>query len=541
MSRNSRSGSRGVAVAALAISASLFLASCAGNDDNGGGGGGESADSGSSLKIGMVNEQADPGSPTKGGTLTFSGYSPVTTLDPAKAQVSGSTGGSELSAIYDVLMRYDPIEQTFVPQLAQSLEPNDKSTTWTLKLRDGVTFSDGTPFDAQAVTASINRYMTNKGPQSGLWIDKVASMDAPDATTVVFNLVDPWTGIEPMLSTGPGMIVAPAAQQGDQFTPIGAGAFTLEKFAPNEEMLLAARTDYYGGAPNVDKLKMVSILGAQPTSEALKSGGIDAAYIRTLGPILDLIENGNPGFIDIPSLGYIANVNMAPGRPGADLRVRQAMTYAVDPSTLDVRANDGKGLPGQVIFQDTSRWHNDVAPIGVDPAKAKELLDQAKADGYDGKISYLTMQEPSAQATALAVQAMLNAVGFDVQIENVNNVGDLVKRMYADRDYDMATAALNLTEADPSERLYTGLKTGGRNNTTGYSDAEMDQLLDELGVAISDDDKKAVLVKIQERANETLPWQVWGTGPALDVWNQNVHGLQPSIDGILLFDEVWKK
>jgi peptide/nickel transport system substrate-binding protein len=217
------------------------------------------------------------------------------------------------------------------------------------------------------------------------------------------------------------------------------------------------------------------------------------------------------------------------------------MTYAVDPATLDVRANDGKGLPGQVIFQDTSRWHNDVAPIGVDPAKAKELLDQAKADGYDGKISYLTMQEPSAQATALAVQAMLNAVGFDVQIENVNNVGDLVKRMYADRDYDMATAALNLTEADPSERLYTGLKTGGRNNTTGYSDAEMDQLLDELGVAISDDDKKAVLVKIQERANETLPWQVWGTGPALDVWNQNVHGLQPSLDGILLFDEVWKK
>ena len=541
MSRNSRSGSRGVAVAALAISASLFLASCAGNDDNGGGGGGESADSGSSLKIGMVNEQADPGSPTKGGTLTFSGYSPVTTLDPAKAQVSGSTGGSELSAIYDVLMRYDPIEQTFVPQLAQSLEPNDESTTWTLKLRDGVTFSDGTPFDAQAVTASINRYMTNKGPQSGLWIDKVVSMDTPDATTVVFNLVDPWTGIEPMLSTGPGMIVAPAAQQGDQFTPIGAGAFTLEKFAPNEEMLLAARADYYGGAPNVDKLKMVSILGAQPTSEALKSGGIDAAYIRTLGPILDLIENGNPGFIDIPSLGYIANVNMAPGRPGADLRVRQAMTYAVDPATLDVRANDGKGLPGQVIFQDTSRWHNDVAPIGVDPAKAKELLDQAKADGYDGKISYLTMQEPSAQATALAVQAMLNAVGFDVQIENVNNVGDLVKRMYADRDYDMATAALNLTEADPSERLYTGLKTGGRNNTTGYSDAEMDQLLDELGVAISDDDKKAVLVKIQERANETLPWQVWGTGPALDVWNQNVHGLQPSLDGILLFDEAWKK
>ena len=99
----------------LAITVSMFLASCA---DNSTSGGGESAESSSSLEIGMVNEQADPGTPTKGGTLTFSGYSAVTTLDPAKAQVAGATGGTELSAIYDVLVRYDPIKQTFVPQLA---------------------------------------------------------------------------------------------------------------------------------------------------------------------------------------------------------------------------------------------------------------------------------------------------------------------------------------------------------------------------------------------------------------------------------------
>ncbi|MGK2243364.1 MAG: peptide/nickel transport system substrate-binding protein, partial [Rhodococcus sp. (in: high G+C Gram-positive bacteria)] len=111
MSRSSRRGSRRLAAAALAITASMFLASCADNGSSNGGG--ESADSGSSLKIGMVNEQADPGTPTKGGTLTFSGYSAVTTLDPAKAQVAGATGGSELSAIYDVLMRYDPIGQKF--------------------------------------------------------------------------------------------------------------------------------------------------------------------------------------------------------------------------------------------------------------------------------------------------------------------------------------------------------------------------------------------------------------------------------------------
>ncbi|OYD66903.1 ABC transporter substrate-binding protein [Rhodococcus sp. OK302] len=537
MNRSSLRYRRGFTAVTLAVTAGMFLASCA---DNGSSGGGETVESGSALKIGMVNEQADSGTPTKGGTLTFSGYAAVTTLDPAKGQVAGSTGGSELGAIYDVVMRYDPIKQEFVPQLAKSLEASSDSKTWTLKLRDGVTFSDGTPLDSKAVTDSITRYVTNKGPQSSLWAAKVASMDTPDATTVVFNLVDPWTGIQSMLATGPGMIVAPTAQKGDQFTPIGAGAFTLENFSPNVELVLAARPDYYGGAPNVDKLKLISIVGAQPTAEALKTGGIDAAYMRTLAPILDLIDSGNPGFIDIPSLGYISNVNMAPGRPGSDVRVRQAMALAIDPETLNTRVNNGKGLPGQVIFQDTSRWHNDVAPIGIDTAKAKDLLSQAKADGFDGKITFLSIQEPSAQATALGVQAMLNAVGFDAQIEYVTGAGDLVKRMYVDHDYDMSTGALSLPEADPFERLYTGIKTGGRNNATGYSDAQMDVLLDQLGVATTDEDKKAVLAKIQERANETVPWQVWGNVPNFDVWNKNVHGLQQSIDSIMLFDEVWK-
>ncbi|NMM91515.1 ABC transporter substrate-binding protein, partial [Rhodococcus sp. SRB_17] len=272
MNRSSLRYRRGFTAVTLAVTAGMFLASCA---DNGSGGGGETVESGSALKIGMVNEQADPGTPTKGGTLTFSGYAAVTTLDPAKGQVAGSTGGSELGAIYDVVMRYDPIKQEFVPQLAKSLEASSDSKTWTLKLRDGVTFSDGTPLDSKAVTDSITRYVTNKGPQSSLWAAKVASMDTPDATTVVFNLVDPWTGIQSMLATGPGMIVAPTAQKGDQFTPIGAGAFTLENFSPNVELVLAARPDYYGGAPNVDKLKLISIVGAQPTAEALKTGGID--------------------------------------------------------------------------------------------------------------------------------------------------------------------------------------------------------------------------------------------------------------------------
>eukprot|EP01133_Synstelium_polycarpum_P020420 gene20420-24502_t len=270
MSRSSRRGHRKVAAVALAVSAGLFVSSCA--DSGNGGGSGDAPDSGSGLSIGPVNEQSGEGDPVKGGTLTFSGYSAVTNLDPAKTQIAGSVAGSELGAIYDTLLRYDPASKEFVPKLAESMEPSSDFKTWTLELRDGVKFSDGTPVDSAAVSASLNRYVTNKGPQSSLYASKVASVDTPDASTVVFNLVDPWTGIESLLSTGPGMIVAPSAQQGDQFTPIGAGAFTLEKFAPNEELILDAREDYFDGAPNVDKLRLISIVGSQSTTESLKSG-----------------------------------------------------------------------------------------------------------------------------------------------------------------------------------------------------------------------------------------------------------------------------
>lgn len=536
MSRSSRRGRRKVAAVALAVTAGMFLSSCADSE----GGSSDSPDSGSGLTNGSVNKQSDEGDPVKGGTLTYSGYAAVSNLDPSKTQIAGSVSGSELGAIYDTLLRYDPDAKEFVPKLAEKMEASSDFKTWTLDLRDGVTFSDGTPVDSAAVASSLERYVTNKGPQSSVYSAKVAKVDTPDPSTVVFNLTDPWTGIESMLATGPGMIVAPSSQKGDQFTPVGAGAFTLEKFAPNEEMILAARKDYYGGAPNIDKLRLVSIVGAQATADSLKSGGIDVTYLRSLPVVLDLIDQGYPGRVDLPSLSYMSQVNTAPDRPGSDVRVRKALALAVDPVALDTRLNEGKGLPGQELFQETSRWHTDVPGVGVDQEQAKKLVAEAKADGFDGKITYLTLQETNAQAMALALQSMANAVGFDFQIEYVNSVADVTKRLYIDRDFDMSTGSNNLPEADPFERLYTSLKTGGRNNAINFSDAEMDSLLDQLGVATTDDAKKDVLAKIQERANEVVPWQIYGITPWLSVSAKNVHGLERSLDGITFFDKAWK-
>src|SRR5690606_11120694 len=136
------------------------------------------------------------------------------------------------------LVRYDPETAEYEPHVAESLEANDDSTVWTLTLRDGVNFSDGTPLDADAVVASIERYLADDGGQASLWSSKVASTEVTDDRTVTFTLTEPWVDFEYMLATAPGMIMAPAAYAGDEFTPIGAGPFTFGHYRPNEELLL---------------------------------------------------------------------------------------------------------------------------------------------------------------------------------------------------------------------------------------------------------------------------------------------------------------
>ena len=222
----------------------LLAAACGGD----GGAGGDHTGEGKTFQIGFVGQRETDAKPQHGDTLTFAAYSEATSLDPADTIASGTTGGTALAAVYGVLMRYGPESGKYEPRLAKSLRHSDDYRTWTLSLRDGVTFSDGTVLDAEAVVWSISRYVEQGGSQAALWSGNVASMEATGPSTVVFELERSWPGFVYMLATGPGMIVAPSSVEGEEFTPVGAGPFTLARYAPNEELVLKARKDYWGRA-----------------------------------------------------------------------------------------------------------------------------------------------------------------------------------------------------------------------------------------------------------------------------------------------------
>ncbi|QCQ92743.1 ABC transporter substrate-binding protein [Rhodococcus sp. SGAir0479] len=533
MSKYSRRVSRMLAMVAIGA---VALTGCANAE-------GDSQDDSSgatTTAYGILGDQGDGGTPVSGGTLSFASYAPVTSLDPTVTQPAGATGGTEMAAVYDVLMRYDTGSRTFEPQLAKSFEESPDFLTWTLKLRDGVTFSDGSPLDANAVVASINRYNQRRGANSQVYTQMVKSTEARDASTVVFTLNQPWRTFPAMLAYGHGMIVAPSSQQGDKFTPIGAGPYTVVNLQPQQELQLKARPDYWGGAPNLEGLKFVAIAGEQPKIDALKTNGIDAIYLRNAETV-NAAKAEFPGYIETTSMSMVGQLNGAPGRPAADPRVRQAIAFAVDPEVLNQRVRAGEGMPGSDMFQPWSEWFGGTEGISPDAAKAKELLDQAKADGYNGKLTYVGVNDPDAQQLALAVQAQLNSIGFDVSLETTSSITDMVKRLYIDRNYDMSYGAYSIADVAPEIRLFSSLSSTSTNNILGYKSPEMDALLAKVLSAPDETAKRDAIVEIQKLVNNDQPFLSWGAGVNYIAWSDKVYRANPTVDGIILFDKAFKK
>ncbi|GAA0995764.1 ABC transporter substrate-binding protein [Acrocarpospora macrocephala] len=530
------------AILALATT-SLLLAGCSG------GGGGKTASAPSQgatapgIARGFVQNDAPAGEPVQGGTLTYALGVEVDNLDPATEFGAGSAGGSELAALYDSLVRYDATSGKYLPQLAEKLEANDDNTEWTVTLRDGVKFTDGTPLDAAAVKFSVERYIAAKGGWAGFMDDALDSVTA-DGMTAVFKLSRPWADFPFMLAQAPGNIVSPAGVKkfGEEFVrnPVGAGPFKLERWSPGEELVLSANPDYWNGKPYLDTLRFVPVATPQALGDLMNTQGADAAFLTSPQVIRTVLDGKFGGYVDLMNTGSILLINNGIGdkpRPGEDVRVRQAIAHAIDAKVIDQRVNSGQGLPGTEIFQSSSRWANSVGGPAFDQAKAKDLLAQAKAAGFDGKLVMVT--PPTQPELGLTIQAMLNAVGFQVESAPVQTVQDLIRRVLVEGDFDIAVYGWSVPD-EPGEVFARYFDRVGREgNPIGYDGAKLRELL--LGFAATGDEaeKKSIVTQLQQVWNETMPGVPLAQTAQMVAWQENVHGIKPSSQLILQFDKAW--
>ncbi|MBM9460114.1 ABC transporter substrate-binding protein [Nocardioides sp. zg-536] len=526
-------------VAAALLATTLLAAGCAGSD----GSGGEKTPSSLSKEeiyaAGLVGEQ-QAGDPVDGGTLTLADYSEARSLDPTKTIPNGAAGGNALAAVYDVLVRYDQESNSFQPWLAESLTSDD-DTTWTLKLRQEAAFSDGTPLDANAVVGSVGYYMENAGYNTLLLATNIKDMKPQGDDTVVFTLHKPWSTFPNMLASGPGMIMAPAAYRGgpDKFTPIGAGPFILDEYKPAEELVLKANPDYWNGKPHLDSVRFVWLASDDDRVKSLADGTVDAANIRAPQALEKARKDGFRGLMFPNGVGSIYWLNNREGRAASDVRVRQAINYAIDPEAVAQRVNGGAGLPGRNIYSPTAPYFAEVETADFDREKATALLEEAQADGYDGKLTYIGQSDQASQTQAVTIEAMLEAVGFEVELDLLRNIADQTERIYVTHDYDIAVAGMSIPDEDPYSRLATNLNSKSPQNPSGYANPEMDALLDKLQAA-SGEESTDLLKQINELWQETIPGVAMGAGAFFIPWNDNVAGVQATSETLLLLGDAWK-
>lgn len=521
---------RTVTCAALAA---MMLTACTGTDDTP-----ETETSWDELTPGYVN-LPDAGEPVEGGTLTFGAYAEPTVLDPAETIAAGSTGGLEMAALYDVLMRWDPVENEAVPQLAEDLNANEDSTAWTLTLREGVQFSDGSSLDAEAVIGSMERYVEEGGDEAMLWEENVVSAEAVDDHTVEIELAEPWPSFDHLLTTGPGMIVAPSSNAGDEFEPVGAGAFVLASQRPGEEIVLEANADYWGGPPRLDAIRVVFSNDPASVRDSFDSGEIDLAFLREPDIVHEQLTQDVPGFLNMVALGDAAVINATEGHAGSDPRVRRAMHMAIDPEVIAQRAYGDAGVPSNEVFPEYSTWHAGVDPLPVDPDAARELVEEAKADGFDGTVTYVDGSDPASRATAIAVEGSLEAIGLDVEVNLMRSIQEQITTISVDRDYDLAGWGISWREAGPYGRMFATLHSEGDLSVGMPTGDGFDGLFAEFRAAETEEEQRDVMGRVQEEWNEQVPAIAFGPTPEFVAYGDAVRGLEGTSNSMMLLDSAW--
>lgn len=508
--------------------------------------------------------------PVAGGVVRISQYSTSPGLDPVKYANSGTAGGQEMLAIYDTLMQYDPETATYTPRVAESLESNDDYSEWTLKLRSGLTFGDGTPLDAEAVKFAIEREMAegNSSPR-GQILSFVESVSVVDNLTVLYKLHNPWAGFPYLLSGVGGMVYSPT-----YFNSVGAEAFNLdpgpatlgpfrvETYRPGEILRLVKNPDYYGGEVYLDALEFITVGGADASYEALKAGTTDAGFFLS-APISRKADE--EGYVRNQTLAMAGNMmifnsgvkvacsggqpaGLCDGKPDgemvqppsatADPRVRKAIAHAVDPEVVNQRAYDGAANPNSAPFAG-SRWDPGIEGPKYDLEEAKRLFAEAKADGWDGKVRILAPNTPEGQAWALAVETQLDAAGIDATADTTNDTQGIIGKLLIQRDFDTATWALSmLGDADsPYPSLLASFNSAAPRY--GYGNAEFDAAIDMLRTAATDEDRVAAFRAITELWVRDNPAHVITSLEQGLIHRPELHGVVRTAYTNYFWDKAW--
>jgi peptide/nickel transport system substrate-binding protein len=371
----------------------------------------------------------------------------------------------------------------YQPGLALSWDASADGKTITFKLRQGVTFHDGTPFNAQAVKANVDNLIP---PKTTILIG-ITSVDVVDDTTVKLNLSSYNNLILYHFAVNPATwMYSPEAvkKNGEDWAtthPVGTGPFMLKDFQPNISLTLVKNPNYWQkGLPYLDGMEIASVPDPMTQIIALKAGQANAIYDAQKAAV----QLKDQGYVLHSAPGSFAGMNFdSKNSPYFSKRqVREAIEYAIDKEAICSGPGEKLFEPAYQIRTKTHPDYNPACPPRTyDPAKAKKLLVEA---GYPSGFSFkVFVKDDGWRDGWVAVQSYLAAVGIKMDIDYINTAAFNLIRVSGKIEKG---GAAWLTHPNPSNTLFT-LDTYYRSTSPNYAyavkPADIDKLIDQAKLA----------------------------------------------------------
>jgi len=519
-------------LAAFLASFAVLLAACSGGQQPAGGG------------------STSPTAGTKatyGGTVTFALENDVSNLDP---MLSGLFVDRNIHyAMYDSLVRVD-VKGTIIPWLAEKWTTSSDGKTVTFNLRQGVKFHDGSVFDAASVKWNIERYINTKGSSRTGDLAAVASVDVVDASTVKFNLKNAFAPLLAALVDRAGMMVSQKVvdAMGADFTlkpfKAGTGPFILTEAVKNDHYTLEKNPDWWGKdaqgnkLPYLDKIIVKPILDGDVRLTNLRTGQAQVLNAVAGKDVPAVKADSTLTYVEAGSFAWGSLIpNEAPGFIFNEKRYVKAVAMAIDrQEILDKGPAQGVGIvgwgpiaPAHFAYDASFKpWPK------ADPEGAKKLV----AEVGKGPLKFellISSGDPAGLQRAQLIQAELAKADITAEIKT-QLFNDIVTLQQAHKHLGMTDVGWS-GRLDPDGNTYDFVVTGKTNNDSSYSNAKVDELMNQQRVE-PDPAKRADLLKQAQQIyvvdDPARVWTGFGTSPIITV--KAVTGMQSYADRIPRFE-----
>lgn len=392
--------------------------------------------------------------------------------------------------IFEGLTRYQA-DGSVAPALAESWEISDDGTVYTFRLRDGVTFHDGTEFTAEDVKFTLDRARAedSTNAQKALFAG-IADVSVVDPTTVQVTLSAPNGGFLTNLAWGDAVIVAPESIEQAATAPVGTGPFRFARWVQGDRIEIERNPDYWGDAPALDSATFKFISDPTAAFAAMMAGDVDAFPVFPAPENLMQFE-ADPRFKVIVGSTegetILAMNNASPAL--SDKRVREAIAHAIDRQEIIDGAMFGFGTPIGTHFAPHHPDYVDLTDLSAhDPERSRALLAEA---GYgEGLTLSLKLPPPSyARRGGEIIAAQLREVGIETEIENLE-WAQWLEQVFRGKDFDLTI----ISHTEPMDiNIYAR-----PDYYFQYDNPDFQEVMAELDIATDPAERSALLKQAQE-------------------------------------------